>query len=465
MMTLIRAGCLALLLMCGFAPAVAQSQPACPVPPDVDAPVGLNIFTPQQEIELGNIIAEQLEHQYHLIEDEALTTYLNHAAQRILQQLPPNEMHFQVFLYDDSEANAFSLPGGRIYVSRKLVALVRNEDELAGLLGHEMGHIISRQGAIEQSVLLQKILGVTSVTDRHDIQSKYNQLLDNAARKPEVFRQIMEREEPHQYVADRIALYAEANAGYSPQALLAFWDRFAGTHGNSGGTFSVWFGLTTPAQKRLGEMRKSLVAMPPNCLTKTDTTAGPDFLAWQAAVIDYSGPGHRESLPGMLSKKTLNPPLRGDLTTLKFSGDGTYALAQDDSSIFVLSRNPFALLFRFDAPEAVAAQFTPDSKDIVYNTRALRVEDWNIESRKRASAHEVAILGGCAQTLLSPDGKYLACLTETFDFKVYVVASSELIFTKKEFLTLRNMSVFIRVLFDAAGSNQRTPIDPPRIFP
>jgi ribosomal protein L35AE/L33A len=435
MMISIRIGCLALLLMSGFTRAAAQSEPACPVPPEVDAPVGVNFFTPQQEIELGDILAEQLEHRYRLVEDDALTAYLNHAAQRILEQLPPNELHFQVFLYDDSEANAFSLPGGRIYISRKLVAFVHNEDELAGLLGHEMGHIISRQMAIQQSALLQKVLGVTAVTDRQDIASKYNQLLDNAARKPEVFRQIMEREEAHQYVADRIALYAEANAGYSPQALLAFWDRFAQTHGNSGGTFSVWFGLTTPEQKRLGEMRKSLAAMPPSCLMKTGTTAGPDFFAWQAAVVDYSGPGHRESLPGMLSKKTLNPPLRGDLTTLKFSGDGKYALAQDDSSIFVLSRDPFALLFRFDAPDAVAAQFTPDSKDIVYNTRALRVENWNIESRKRLSAHEVTILGGCTQSLLSPDGKYLACLSESFDFKVYAIASSELIFSKKQFFT------------------------------
>ena len=177
MTTLIRAGCLALLLMCGFTHAAAQSEPACPVPPEVDAPVGLNLFTPQQEIELGDILAEQLEHKYHLVEDDALTTYLNHAAQRILEQLPPNELHFQVFLYDDSEANAFSLPGGRIYISRKLVAFVRNEDELAGLLGHEMGHIISRQMAIQQSALLQKILGVTAVTDRQDIESKYNQLL------------------------------------------------------------------------------------------------------------------------------------------------------------------------------------------------------------------------------------------------------------------------------------------------
>src|SRR6202041_1574838 len=96
-------------------------------------------------------------------------------------------------------------------------------------------------------------------------------------------------------------------------------------------------------------------------------------------------------------------------------------------------------------PDSVAAPFTPDSRGIVYNTPALRAENWNIESRKRLSAHEVTILGGCAQSLLSPGGKYLACRPESFDFKVYAVASSELIFTKKQFFTTDKLSDLLRL--------------------
>jgi WD40 repeat protein len=424
-----------LLMVATLVPALAkaQSESACPLPASFALSSGKNIFTPQQEIDLGDVLAEQLEHRYRILEDDKLSAYLNQTAQHLLAQMPPTQLRFQVFLYDDSEANAFSLPGGRIYVSRKLVAFVRSDDELAGLLGHEMGHILSHQAAIEQSLLLQKILGVTVITTRQDIADKYNQLLDNASRKPQVFEQIARQEEPDQYTADRIALYAEANAGYSPQALLEFWDRFAQTHGKAGGFFADWFSLSKPAEKRLGEMRKSLASLPAGCLAKGHAEVRPEFLAWQASVVGYSGLGHREVFSGLLSTKTLDPALRGDITNLRFSADGKYVLAQDDSSVFVLTRDPFALLFRFDAPAGAPAQFTPDSKDIVYNTRSLRVEDWNIATQARISAHEFVIVGGCVQSLLSPDGKYLACLNDQFDLQVYDTASTAPVFTKKAF--------------------------------
>jgi WD40 repeat protein len=430
----------------------AQSDSACALPPPSGLSLQRNIFTPLQEIDLGDVLAEQLEHRYRIIEDDKLSAYLNQTAHRILAQLPPTQLRFQVFLYDDREANAFSLPGGRIYVSRKLVAFVRSDDELAGLLGHEMGHIVSHQGAIEQSLLLQEVLGVTQVTTRQDIADKYNQLLDNVARKPQAFIRMAKLEEPDQYVADRVALYAEANAGYAPQALLDFWDRFAQTHGKAGGFFSDWFGLPKPAEKRLGEMRKSLAGLPPSCLRKTVATASPEFLAWQTSVIGYSDLGRREVLPGLLSRKTLDPPLRGDLTNLRFSPDGRYVLAQDDSSVFVLTRDPFVLLFRFDAPNGAPAQFTPDSKDIVYNTRSLRVEDWNIATEARVSVYEITIEGGCIQDALSPDGRFLACLNEQFDLQIYDVASGEVAFTKKAFFTVRDARDFFLQL--AARSSQ-----------
>jgi WD40 repeat protein len=158
-----------------------------------------------------------------------------------------------------------------------------------------------------------------------------------------------------------------------------------------------------------------------------------EFLRSQLQTIAYSGTGRKEVLTGIVKKESLDPPLRTDLSHLKFSPDSQYVLAQDDSSIFVLSREPFALQFRIDAPDAHAAQFTPDPQGVVFDTRGMRVEEWYIADEQRTGVHELVVPDGCAQTLLAPDGKTLACFNSNFDISLLDVASSSFLFQKKGF--------------------------------
>ena len=165
----------------------------------------------------------------------------------------------------------------------------------------------------------------------------------------------------------------------------------------------------------------------------TASAPSTDFLDWQAKVIAYSGLGTKEALTGVIAKKALDPPLRTDLNYLRFSPDGQYAIAQDDSSIFVLSRDPFDLLLRIDAPEARLAQFTPDSKEIVFDTRGMRVERWNVDDQERTDIQELAVPEGCVATRLSPDGKSLACLNQNLDISLIEASTGNVLFMKKAY--------------------------------
>src|SRR5260370_19427561 len=69
------------------------------------------------------------------------------------------------------------MPGGHIYVSRKIVAFFRNEDELAGLLGHELGHLAARQQALEMSNEFREVLGIKSLSGDEDLAGLYNQFV------------------------------------------------------------------------------------------------------------------------------------------------------------------------------------------------------------------------------------------------------------------------------------------------
>jgi len=152
--------------------------------------------------------------------------------------------------------------------------------------------------------------------------------------------------------------------------------------------------------------------------------------------VAYSGLGRKESLHNVLTRRTLEPPLQSDLTHLRFSPDGKYVLAQDDSSIFVLRRQPFESLFRIDVDEAQPAEFTSDSKSIVFFNDSLRVEKWDVEEKERTSVYELVLQKSCIQSALSPDGASLACLTDNLDLMLYDVATSAEIFAKKTFYTL-----------------------------
>ena len=257
---------LLLLLLAGglFGPstlAAPRAQCRAPLPPPSREP---NIFTAAQETDLGDAVAERFESSLRIIEDDALTANLQRIGGRLVAHLPPTELKIQFRLVDIPDANAFVLPGGRIYVSRKLIGLTRTEDELAGVLGHELGHLVARQVTIAITKQFKEVLNVTSLGDRQDVLAKYNRLMDNAGRKPGVFRGAS-HEGPDQIEADRLGLFIVAAAGYDARAHAAFFDRFAETEGDTGGFFSRLFGTANPDSKRLGELLKTTSALPAGC--------------------------------------------------------------------------------------------------------------------------------------------------------------------------------------------------------
>ena len=414
-----------------------------------------NILTPEQENDLGDAVSEHLQRNFRVIYDEELNARLQQVGDRLLKQLPPTALRFQFLLYDQPEANAFTLPGGHVYVSRKLVALVKSEDELAGVLAHEIGHVITRQTASDMTRLLKEVLGVTQVGDRSDIFNKYNQLVENSARKPKAFGR--GEEDKEQLAADQVAIYTMAAAGYDTHAFSTFWDRVAETKGKTGGWFSDLFGATKPEARRLREALKTISALPAECLTQGNSNLE-DFQKWQATVINYTGLGRKENLHAVLTRKPLTPPLRGDVNQLRFSPDGKYLLAQDDSGINVLSRTPFAPLFRIDAPEASPAQFTPDSGMIVSYNRGLRVEVWDVAEAQLKTSHELVVRGGCMQSSLSPEGKTLACLDADFNLTLYDVPSGAQVFQKKSFYVPNLFELLMMAIRTALGEDDSSEI-------
>ena len=269
---------------------VVRAQQSCSVAPALGIPAASNVFSAQQERDLGDVEAAWVETIYKVVHEDALTSHLNRIASRILSQFPPEQARVRVILIDAPEANSFSVAPERIYITRKMVAMLNNDDELAGLLGHELGHILMHENAIVVSQLFHDILGVQAVGDRKDISEKLKRMLDSFDRDTKSFRraaQIIQRQEGiRQYEADRVALYAAAAAGFSPQAYVELFERSAGTNGRSGSVLTDFFGATTSNLRRLREIKRTLRQLPPPCREIVPAPSA-EFLTWQAAVVSY----------------------------------------------------------------------------------------------------------------------------------------------------------------------------------
>jgi hypothetical protein len=123
---------------------------------------GFNLFTPQQDIEIGRQSAIEAEKQLPMLGDRRASEYLERLGQRLAAQAPGERFPYTFKLVNASDINAFALPGGPVYVNRGTMEAAQNEAELAGVIAHEIAHIALRHGTHQASkaYLAQAGLGV-----------------------------------------------------------------------------------------------------------------------------------------------------------------------------------------------------------------------------------------------------------------------------------------------------------------
>jgi predicted Zn-dependent protease len=97
-----------------------------------------------QEVALGRRNAEEINAHLPLVRDAAVTAYVDSLGMAIARTTPRAELQWRFFVVNSPQVNAFALPGGFVYVNRGLIERAERLDELAGALGHEIGHVVRR---------------------------------------------------------------------------------------------------------------------------------------------------------------------------------------------------------------------------------------------------------------------------------------------------------------------------------
>ena len=112
---------------------------------------GYNVFTPEQDVEIGRQSAAEAEQQLPLVRDAQINDYVNRIGQRLAANAGGPQFQYQFRVVNSTDINAFALPGGFVYVNRGVLEQARNEGEVAGVVAHEIAHVALRHGTHQAS--------------------------------------------------------------------------------------------------------------------------------------------------------------------------------------------------------------------------------------------------------------------------------------------------------------------------
>jgi predicted Zn-dependent protease len=112
---------------------------------------GFNLFSKEQDVQLGREYAAEVEKQFRVVSDAGLTAYVNDIGKRLVRSPHAGEFPYFFKVVADDSINAFALPGGPMYIHTGLIKAAENEAQLAGVMGHEISHVALRHGTNQAS--------------------------------------------------------------------------------------------------------------------------------------------------------------------------------------------------------------------------------------------------------------------------------------------------------------------------
>jgi predicted Zn-dependent protease len=192
---------------------------------EMQAGAGFNLFSPEQDIELGEASAEEIRRQLVVVQDERTEAYVQRLGERLAAKAPGYRFPYKFVVVASPEVNAFALPGGYVFVNEGAIKASRSEGELAGVLAHEIAHVSLRHGTTQASrAYLAKtslnILNALTVALQGNVGRLASVVGGAGANK---FFLKSNREAEAQADAEGARLLAAA--GYDPREMAEFFER------------------------------------------------------------------------------------------------------------------------------------------------------------------------------------------------------------------------------------------------
>lgn len=228
---------------------------ACAVNP-VTGKKELSLISEAQELELGKQTDQQVRAQYGIYDDPALTDYVRRIGMEMAPLTHRPDLAYQFAVLDTPVINAFAVPGGYIYVTRGILALMNSEAELAVVLGHELGHVNARHSVRKMSQLMLVQIGLVVGSALSDTFAKLSGVAGIGIQL--LFLKFSRNDE---YQADQLGVDYSRKGGYNPGKMVDFFASLQKMGDLSGGQslpgFLSTHPLTTNRIKEVEEMQQA----------------------------------------------------------------------------------------------------------------------------------------------------------------------------------------------------------------
>jgi predicted Zn-dependent protease len=241
-------------------------------------------ITTQQEQGLGADYSRQINAELPLVRDAASNDYINDLGRRIARVADPRGIPYQFYIVNSDVVNAFAVPGGYVYVNRGLVERAGSASELAGVLAHEIGHVVERH-SIQQMAKAQNannLVGVlgTVLLGRAStaVQQGAGVLVQGVGTA--VFAGFSRNDERE---ADHDGVIFTARAGYNPQGMVTMFQRLLAEERGSPGSLAKFFSTHPLTQERITNVQAQINATP-EARASTLTNDTRDFQAFRARI-------------------------------------------------------------------------------------------------------------------------------------------------------------------------------------
>jgi predicted Zn-dependent protease len=214
----------------------------------------------EREIALGRTNAEAMDAKYPLVKDSVVDAYVQALGMRLARGTARPSLPWRFTVVDSKDINAFALPGGFVYVNRGLIEHTERMDELAGVLGHEIGHIVRRHSVqqLKRSggtrIGIALFCGLTSVCDSHTARIAID--LGGAAFMARHSR-VAEAEADSEAVANTV------RAGVSPEGIPAMFQMMLTMRTSDPGLVQTFFGSHPVEEDRITTTRHLVEGVDP----------------------------------------------------------------------------------------------------------------------------------------------------------------------------------------------------------
>lgn len=225
----------------------------------------INIFTDAEEVQLGKQFSREIEKELKIYSDPVVAAYIDQLGQHLANHSQRRNITYHFKVVNTEVVNAFAVPGGYLYVNIGLIRAAENESELAGVIGHEIGHVVGKHGVKQMT----RQLGLAAVAQLAlgEEQSKLKKMVANLATNGVLMKYSRDAERE----ADIYAVQEMYDAGIDPEGMATFFEKLLKLQKSKPSKLQQLFSTHPLTTERITAVRSQIARLPRKSNLKKDS--------------------------------------------------------------------------------------------------------------------------------------------------------------------------------------------------